>query len=562
MNFKTNIAKKISNLIDLDISKIEELIEIPKRQEQGDYAFPVFILAKEFKKAPPIIAIELSEKIDHSGFEKIEANGPYLNFFLDKGFVSESIIEEVLNNPSTYGSSNTGKGKNVVIDYSSPNIAKPFHVGHMFTTIVGNSIYKTYTYEGYNVTRINYLGDWGTQYGRLIAAYDRWVDKDNLENNTIKELERIYVKFYKEAEIDPTLNDVARQHFRNLENGEEKETALWKKFRELSLKEFQVVYDMLGVEFDSYNGESYYSDKMDAVIKELEEKNLLKDSNGAKIVDLEEYSMPPCLILKSDGSTIYATRDIAAVLDRKKTFNFDKSIYVVGIPQSLHFKQLFKVIELLGYDFADSLVHVGFGLVKFKDRKLSSRGGDVIYLEELLKESISKSKNIIEERNPALLNKDDVSKKIGIGAIVFTYLKNNREKDIIFDWNEMLSFEGETGPYVQYSYARAKSILRKSSSDNAPDYSKLNSNEEYTLVKQIGMFNSVIESAIKKYEPSIITRYVIDLAQDFNSFYNAININKTEDESTKSARLSLVKATAITLKLGLSLIGIETIEEM
>ncbi|MCC9295469.1 arginine--tRNA ligase [Clostridium sp. WLY-B-L2] len=565
MDYKELVAEKIQKNInaDLQLDFIEGLIEIPPRPEMGDYAFPCFQLAKALKKAPNIIAQELKDKIGKDYFEKIENKGAYLNFFVDRNIFIKNVITKILEQKDKYGSSSIGKDSNIVVEYSSPNIAKPFHVGHLFSTAIGNSLYKMMSFEGYNCTRINHLGDWGTQFGKLIVAYKKWCNEDELHKNPIKELLRIYVKFHKEAEKDPELNEEGRLHFKRLENGCREEVELWKKFKELSLREFKKVYDLLGVEFDSCAGESFYTDKMDAVIDEIDKKGLLVESNGAKVVMLDKYNMPPCIVKKSDGATIYATRDLAAAIYRKKTYNFSKCIYVVGMDQSLHFRQVFTTLKLMGKDWADSCVHAGFGLVRFADKKLSTRKGDVIFLEDLLNRSVQRTLEIIDEKNPKLENKLQVAQKVGIGAVIFTYLKNNRERDIVFDWNEMLNFEGETGPYVQYSYARGKSILRKAEYiDSQADYSKLNSKEEFELVKFLNNFRDSILNAINKLEPFMVTRYVIDVAKAFNKFYNAHSILNAEDEAIKFARLQLVKATCHVIKNGLNLLGIDVVEEM
>lgn len=461
------------------------------------------------------------------------------------------------------GSSKVGEGKNVVVEYSSPNIAKPFHIGHLFTTAIGSALYKILSFEGYNCIGINHLGDWGTQFGKLISAYRRWVDEEALEKDAIGELLRIYVKFHEEAEKDPELEKEARLNFKRLEEGSEEETELWNRFKDLSLKEFNKVYDMLGIKFDSLAGESFYSDKMDAVVQEIDDKGLLVDSNGAKVVMLDEYNMPPCMIKKSDGATIYATRDLAAAIYRKKTYDFHKCIYVVGTPQALHFKQVFTTLKLMGHDWADDCKHVGFGLVKLANKKLSTRNGDVVFLEDLLNQSVEETLKIINEKNPNLKNKEDVAKKLGIGAVVFTYLKNNRERDIVFDWKEILSFDGETGPYVEYSYARGKSILRKAGElTGEADYSKLSSKEEFELAKLLGGFNDAIMNAIDKLEPAMVTRYIIEVAKAFNKFYNAHGILNAEDNDVKLARVKLVEATCQVIKNALNLLGIDVVEEM
>ncbi|PRR80080.1 Arginine--tRNA ligase [Clostridium liquoris] len=563
MDYKKLVAERIAEKIELPLEKIEELIEIPPKAEMGDFAFPCFQLAKVLRKAPNMIAVDLKESINKDGFERVENIGSYLNFFVDKAVFTKETIEKIITEGEKYGSSEIGKGKNIVIEYSSPNIAKPFHVGHLFSTSIGNSLYKIMSFQGYNCVRINHLGDWGTQFGKLISAYKRWVDEEALEKEPIKELLRIYVKFHDEAEKDPSLEEEGRMHFKKLEEGSEEEVKLWKRFRDLSLKEFQKVYKMLNVKFDYFTGESFYSDKMDAVVEEIDKKGLLTESNGAKVVMLDKYNMPPCIIKKSDGATIYATRDLAAAIYRKNTYDFYKSIYVVGLEQSLHFKQVFTTLKLMGYQWADDCKHVGFGLVRFADRKLSTRKGEVIFLEDLLNESIEKATEIINEKNSDLENKEEVAKKIGIGAVIFTYLKNNREKDIVFSWNEMLSFDGETGPYVQYSYARGKSVLRKlGTATGDVDYSKLSSKEEFELVKTLEGFNNAILYSIDKLEPSIVTRYVIDVAKNFNKFYNQYSVMNAEDEETKKARLKLVEATCQVLKNGLSLLGIEVVEKM
>ncbi|HIH9990897.1 TPA: arginine--tRNA ligase [Clostridium botulinum] len=563
MDYKNLVAERIKENTELEVDLIEKLIEIPPKKEMGDYAFPCFQLAKTFRKAPNLIAEELKEKINKKGFEKVVTVGPYLNFFVDKTILIKDVLEKVLSEKEKYGSSKVGEGKNVVVEYSSPNIAKPFHIGHLFTTAIGNALYKILSFEGYNCIGINHLGDWGTQFGKLISAYRRWVDEEALEKDAIGELLRIYVKFHGEAEKDPELEKEARLNFKRLEEGSEEETELWNRFKDLSLKEFNKVYDMLGIKFDSLAGESFYSDKMDAVVQEIDDKGLLVDSNGAKVVMLDEYNMPPCMIKKSDGATIYATRDLAAAIYRKKTYDFHKCIYVVGTPQALHFKQVFTTLKLMGHDWADDCKHVGFGLVKLANKKLSTRNGDVVFLEDLLNQSVEETLKIINEKNPNLKNKGDVAKKLGIGAVVFTYLKNNRERDIVFDWKEILSFDGETGPYVEYSYARGKSILRKAGElTGEADYSKLSSKEEFELAKLLGGFNDAIMNAIDKLEPAMVTRYVIEVAKAFNKFYNAHGILNAEDNDVKLARVKLVEATCQVIKNALNLLGIDVVEEM
>lgn len=563
MDYKKIIAELLNKEIDLDLETIEKLIEIPPKPELGDYAFPCFQLAKTFRKAPNMIAEELIVKLNKDGFEKIINVGPYVNFFVDKSVFTKNAIKKILKEGDEYGSSNIGEGKTICVEYSSPNIAKPFHVGHLFTTAIGNSLYKLFKKEGYEVQGLNHLGDWGTQFGKLISAYKRWGNEEALEENAINELLRIYVKFHEEAEKNEALEDEARAYFKALEDGDEEATALWKRFRDLSLKEFERIYDIFNVKFDSYAGEAFYNDKMDAVVRELKDKGLLVESNGAQVVMLDEYNMPPCIVLKADGASIYATRDLAAAIYRKKTYNFYKSIYVVGLPQSLHFKQVFKVLELAGHEWAKDCIHVGFGTVKSATGKMSTRKGEMILLDELINEAIEKSLEVINEKNPKLENKEEVAKKIGIGSILFTYLKNSREKDIIFDWKEILSFDGETGPYVQYSYARANSILdRAGEIKGEADYSKLTSKEEFELVKTLESFENQIHLATEKLEPSVITRYAIQVAKDFNKFYNSHSVLNLEDEELKIARINLVKSTCQVIKNALALLGIEVVEKM
>lgn len=565
MEHKEYIAGRICELVDMTKDELMKVMEVPPDSKMGDIAFPCFILAKKMRKAPPMIASELLEKIkDDKAFEKIEAVGGYLNFFFNRKDFIESVMKKVKDSNGEFAKSQEGKGKTVLVEYSSPNIAKPFHIGHLFSTAVGNSLARIYAYLGYDVQRLNHLGDWGTQFGKLISAYKRWGVREVIEKDPINELLKIYVKFHEEAEKEPSLEDEAREYFKSLENGDKETTELWQYFRDVSLKEFKRVYDMLGVSFDSYAGESFYGDKMQEVVDILDEKGLLCESDGAKVVMLDELNVPPCIILKSDGATIYATRDIAAALYRKREYDFEKNIYVVGTPQALHFKQIFAVIKKAGFDWADNCTHVGFGLVKFPDKKLSTRHGDVVFLEDVLNESIQKTLDIITNNNPDMENKEEVATKIGIGAILYTFLKNSREKDIVFSWDSMLDFEGESAPYVQYSYARGRSILRRCEIDySEADFSLATSDEEYELVKQINMFGSAISDAAAKNEPFYINRYVTNLARCFNKFYNNYPILKSDvDDETKKARLALVDATTQVIKSALLLLGIETVESM
>ncbi len=561
---KNKVIDLLAQYIDgLSKEEIAAAIEIPPKSDMGDFAFPCFKLAKVYRKAPPMIAQELQSKIEQPDFlSEIRVVGGYLNFFVDKSQFSKQIVDNYLN-ATDFGSSTEGNGKTICIDYSSPNVAKNFHVGHLRTTIIGNSINNIYRKLGYNVVRINHLGDWGTQFGKLIVAYKKWGSKEAIEKNGISELMKIYVKFHDEAEHDDSLNDEARAWFTKMEHGDEEALAIWKWFREISLKEFLRVYDMLGIEFDSYAGESFYNDKMAAVIEELKEKGLITLSDGAQIVNLEEYNMPPCLITKKDGSSLYATRDISAALYRKKTYDFDKCIYVTGLEQKLHFAQWFKVIELMGYDWYKNLMHVPYGLVSLKGGKLSTRHGNVIYAEDILNESIHKIETIINEKNPELPDKEQVAKQVGIGAILFNDLYNQRIKDVVFDWDKILNFDGETGPYVQYTYARAASVLRKTgdvSSENI-DYSVLTDEYTMALLKVIDRYPAVIKDAAEKLEPSVIARYSMDLAQTFNKFYHECQI-MVEDENVKIARVNVVKITKNILKDALRLLGISCPEQM
>ncbi len=565
MEHKEYIAGKICELVDMTKDELMKVMEVPPDAKMGDIAFPCFILAKKMRKAPPMIAQELLEKIkDDNAFEKVEAVGGYLNFFFNRKDFIETVMKKVKDSNGDFGKSEEGKGKTVLVEYSSPNIAKPFHIGHLFSTAVGNSLARIYAYLGYDVQKLNHLGDWGTQFGKLISAYKRWGVREVIEKDPINELLKIYVKFHEEAEKEPSLEDEAREYFKSLENGDKETTELWQYFRDVSLKEFKRVYDMLGVSFDSYAGESFYGDKMQEVVDILAQKGLLCESDGAQVVMLDELNVPPCIILKSDGATIYATRDIAAALYRKRTYDFEKNIYVVGNPQALHFKQIFAVIKKAGFDWADNCTHVGFGLVKFPDKKLSTRHGDVVFLEDVLNESIQKTLDIITNNNPDMENKQEVATKIGIGAILYAFLKNSREKDIVFSWDSMLDFEGESAPYVQYSYARGRSILRRCEIDYSDvDFSLTTSDEEYELVKQINMFGAAISDAAAKNEPFYINRYVTNLARCFNKFYNNYPILKGDvDDETKKARLALVDATTQVIKSALLLLGIETVESM
>ena len=560
---KNQIVNLLSQNIEvLTSEEISQLIEIPPKPEMGDFAFPCFRLAKSYHKAPPMIAQDLKESIGDQAFlSEIKVIGGYLNFYVDKAQYAQQIIDKY-NNATDYGCSDQGKDKTICIDYSSPNVAKNFHVGHLRTTIIGNSLYKIFSKLGYKVVRINHLGDWGTQFGKLIVAYKKWGSREAVEEKGIEELMDIYVKFHEEAEKDDSLNDEARAWFLKMEQGNEEALEIWQWFRDISLKEFMRVYNILGMEFDSFAGESFYRDKTADVIKRLTDDGLLKESQGAMIVPLDEYDMPPCIVAKKDGSSIYATRDLAAILYRKATYNFDRCLYVTGLEQKLHFAQVFKVIELMGNDYAKNLVHIPYGLVSLKSGKISSRKGNVIFAEDLLRESINKTTSIIEEKNPDIPDKEEVAKQVGIGAIIFNDLYNQRIKDVIFDWNKLLNFDGETGPYVQYTYARASSVLRKIGEvPDTIDYTLLTDEASIGLLKEIERYPQVIKDAAERYEPSVIARYSIDLAHSFNKFYHECQIN-VEDETIKYTRTNVVKIARYIIKDALSLLGIQCPEQM
>lgn len=566
MNFKEHIIDKLTELTGLERETVANAVETPPDEKLGDLAFPCFPLAKVMRKAPPIIAQELAgelssdELIDH-----VDAVGGYLNFFYNRSAFMTDTVSAVLSSGDAWGKSDKGSGKTVLVEYSSPNIAKPFHIGHLFSTAVGNSLAKIYKFLGYDVQSLNHLGDWGTQFGKLISAYKRWGDAEVIAKDPINELLKIYVKFHEEAEKNPELEDEAREYFKKLEDGDEETTALWKHFKDLSLEEFKRVYDMLGVSFDSYNGEAFYSDKMDEVVDILREKNLLTTSEGAQVVDLSDMNMPPCIILKSDGATIYATRDIAAALYRHRTYNFHKNIYVVGLPQSLHFRQIFETMKRAGWEWSKDCIHVGFGLVKLPGKSMSTRHGDVVFLEDVLNESIEKTRSIIENNASKVDDIDDVSKKIGIGAILYTFLKNSREKDIVFSWESMLDFDGESAPYCMYGYARGKSILRKAEGIcyADADISKAVTDDAYTLVKMLNGFGDAVSDAADKNEPFYVNRYVTNLVKVFNKFYNTNPIMRDDiDEDVKKARLAIVDATCTVIKSALALLGIDVVESM
>ncbi len=566
MDFKEHIIDKLQKLTGLELEAIEKAVETPPDEKLGDLAFPCFPLAKVMRKAPPIIAQELREQLSSDEYiERVDAVGGYLNFFYNKAMFISDTVTAARKASEDWGKSEMGNGKTVLVEYSSPNIAKPFHIGHLFSTAVGNSLARIYKFLGYDVQSLNHLGDWGTQFGKLISAYKRWGDAKLIEKDPINELLKIYVKFHEEAEKDSSLEDEAREYFKKLEDGDAETTELWKYFKDQSLVEFKRVYDMLGVSFDSYNGEAFYSDKMDEVVDMLRDADILTESEGAQVVDLSDMNMPPCIILKSDGATIYATRDIAAALYRHRTYNFDKNIYVVGLPQSLHFRQIFETMKRAGWEWSKDCHHVGFGLVKLPGKSMSTRHGDVVFLEDVLNESIEKTRSIIENNGANVDDIDDVSKKIGIGAILYTFLKNSREKDIVFSWDTMLDFDGESAPYCMYGYARGKSILRRAEGIDYSDadLTKAVSDDAYTLVKLINSFGDAVADAADKNEPFYVNRYVTGLVKAFNKFYNTNPIMRDDvDEETKKARLAIVDATCTVIKSALYLLGIEVVESM
>lgn len=565
MDFKYEAASLIAKAADMDINDIVNFMEIPAKPEMGDYAFPCFRLAKTMRKAPNMIAADICSKIEENKiFSKIEPVAAYINFFTDKSVYAAEVMESIAKMGENYGTSEEGKGKTIVIDYSSPNIAKPFHVGHLRSTVIGSALYKIFEKMGYECVGVNHLGDWGTQFGKLIEAYKLWGSKEEVEEKGISELTRIYVKFHEEAEKDPSLDDRARAWFVKMQDGDEEAITLWKWFYDISIKEFERVYEKLGVKFDHYTGESFYNDKMATIVDELKEKKLLTESNGAMIVDLEDAKMPPCLIIRTDGGTLYATRDITAAIYRKNTYDFDKCIYVTAIDQNLHFAQWFKVIEKMGYDWSKDLVHVPFGLVSLEDGKLSTRKGKVVLMEDLLDEAVKKTMGIINDKNPDLPDKEEVAKEVGIGAVIFDDLYNGRIKDIVFSWDRMLNFDGETGPYVQYTHARACSVLKKAEyvKGTAPiDYSVLTDDASVDVCKMLANYSAKIKEAASRYEPSVIARYLVDLSQAFNKFYHD-NVILTDDENVRNARLAVVDAVRLVIKSGLEILGIKSPERM
>lgn len=566
LDFKNIVADEIKKVTNIE--NIYEYIEIPANKDMGDYSLPCFKLAKELKKAPQMIANDIKEKlkINEEIVSKVEVVNGYLNFYINPIAIADTVLQEFDAKKESFGDSKIGNNKTIVIDYSSPNIAKPFHIGHLRSTVIGNALYNIYKFLGYNVVGINHLGDYGTQFGKLIEGYKRWGSEYDIENNPIDELTKIYVRINNLCKEDESVLEECRNNFKKLEDGDKYCTELWQKFRDLSLKEFQKVYDLLDVHFDSLNGEAFYSDKMSEIVDILEKTGKLVESEGARVINLDEYNMPPCIIEKTNGSTTYATRDLAAIMYRARTYNFDKAIYVTSYEQILHFKQVFETAKLLGLDqkYTDGLTHVPFGMVQLKTGKMSTREGNIIKLEDLLNEAISRVSKIIEEKNSNLENKEEVAKKVGIGAVIFNDLYNSRIKDEIFDWDTMLNFNGETGPYLQYMYVRTNSVLEKVDKlpeINEVDINLLQDNASVNLIKEMYNFGNTVKQAAEKNEPYIISRYLINIAQLFSSFYNENKII-CEDEKLQAARIYLTYCTNMLLKKGAKLLGIQMPERM
>ena len=567
IDFKEKIAEEIRKKIDITKEELKEYLEIPKDSKMGDYALPCFKLAKQMRKSPVDIANGIKEEIEvpNTYISKIDAINGFLNIFINNEMLVKDLLNEMENKKEAYGSSNIGSGKNIIVEYSSPNIAKPFHVGHLRTTVIGRALYNMYKFLGYNTIGINHLGDWGTQFGKLIEGYKRFGNEYNLEENSIDKLTEIYVRINELCKEDESALEDCRNNFKKLEDGDEYCTNIWKKFKELSLKEFQRIYDILDVHFDSNNGESFYTDKMPEIVEILRKNNKLVKSQGAEIVDLEYADIPPLMVAKSNGSTTYATRDLAAVVYRARTYDFDKCIYVVGSEQILHFKQVFEVAKYLDLDpkYTNGLIHVPYGMVRLKTGRMSTREGTLIKLEDILNEAITRAKAIIEQKNPNLEGKEEIAKKVGIGAVIFNDLSNNIIKDEVFDWDIMLNFQGETGPYIQYMYVRTKSILEKENYIMNKDLVDISEIEEngMEVVKQLYKFEETIKQAIDKNEPSIISRYLIEISKLYSSFYNDNKI-LVEDEKIKNTRLCLTYMVGNVLKIGANLLGMEMPDRM
>lgn len=562
MDYKRIFAEQLLSSVDhvLSVEEIETVIEKPRKQNLGDFAFPCFVLAKHWKKAPNMIASELAAKVKHDLFQKVEAVGPYVNVFLHKQQTSKQILDEILRSGDQYGANQDGKGEAVTIDLSSPNIAKAFSMGHLRSTVIGNAIANIAEKNGYCPVRINHLGDWGTQFGKLIVAYRKWGDEAAVRQNPISELMKLYLRFHEEAVEDPSLEEAGREAFKQLEEGNTENFALWEWFREESLHEFARIYDLLGVRFDSFAGEAFYNDKMAAVVDLLEEKGLLEVSDGAKVVSLEEEGLPPCLVQKSDGATLYATRDLATAIYRKKEYNFVKSLYVVGSEQSLHFQQLKLVLRKAGFEWAEDMEHVTFGMMLRDGKKMSTRKGHVVLLEEVLTNAIGLTRKVIEEKNPTLVEKEKVSHDVGIGAVIFHDLKHYRTNDVEFSMEQMLNFDGETGPYLQYAHARCHSLLRKGGYTPNTEALEIQDEEAWPILSLLKDFDQVVKLAWREYDPSKIARFALDLARTLNQYYAHVHI--LSDEKNKTARLNLIFATATVIKEALRILGLKAPTEM
>ncbi len=561
---RKEIERQISQSTGLSLEEVERLLEIPPREELGDYAFPCFVLSKILKKAPPVIAKELAGQFKAGEvLSRVVAEGPYLNFFLNRGNYVKVTLTEIFQENQNFGGEISGRDKTIVIDYSSPNIAKPFGIGHLRSTVIGQSLYLMFKKLGYWVTRINHLGDWGTQFGKLLVAYRKWGDEKEFERNPVEYLFELYTRFHQEAEKSPELEDQAREEFRKLETGDKENTPLWQRFREISLNEFKRIYDILDIEFDSYAGEAFYDSQIEGVLKELEQKKLTEISQEALVVNLDKFNLPPCLIKKKDEATLYTTRDIAAALYRHQTYQFHKSLYVVGSAQQLHFQQVFKVLELMGYQWAKNCIHVDFGWVKFQEQILSTRSGHMLLLEDVLKRSIQLVREIIAEKNPDLEDKEEVASQVGIGAVVFAFLSRRRQKDFDFKWEEVLNFDGETGPYLQYTHARLCSLQRKHGQkiETDIDFGIISGAEEFRLAKLLESFPETVIASAEQFEPQIMASYLLKLAGEFNTYYQNVRVI-TENQAQTKAKMLLVFCIQIVLQEGLRLLGIKAPERM
>lgn len=570
MDMKRIIAQRIAGAAKssfegcaMEAQDVAAMLEIPPEKKLGDYALPCFKLSRTLRKAPPAIAAALAAHMACEEIERVEVVGGYLNVFLSRGWLARGIVEAVLAKPGRWGSSDEGEGKTVCLDYSSINIAKRFHIGHLSTTMIGHSLRRIYDFCGYKTVSINHLGDWGTQFGKMICAYKKWGNREQVEAGGVQAMVDLYVRFHQEAEKDPALEDEGRAWFKRIEDGDEEAMAIFSWFKEVTLKDTQRVYDLLGVTFDSYAGESFYNDKMEPVVQELREKGLLTKSQGADVVMLDEYGMPPAIVLRSDGATLYITRDLAAALYRQATYHFDKCLYVVAYQQNLHFKQLFKILELMGRPWYKDMEHVSFGMVSYEGRALSTREGYVVYLEDLLNRAIEKAREIIEQKSPNLPNKDEVARQVGVGAVVYFDLHNDRNKDIDFRWERALNFDGETGPYVQYTHARCCSVLRKAAAAGAePDYGAITDDEASDVLMLLSRFPETVRKAMEQSEPSLITRHTTQLAQAYNKYYFEHRIVEEGDPAGTAARLALTSAVRDVIRTGLYLIGVEAPERM